>query len=66
MPTLEALETAVADYKRTQERFDELVAEQTALQAQLNVVMGLLSTAKASFAANEEALRTAAIQFAKG
>lgn len=66
MPTLEALETAVSDYKRTQAMFDELVAEQEALNAQMNVVLGQLATAKASFAANEEALKNAAALFSKG
>lgn len=64
MPTLEALETAIADYKRTQGAFADLIRRRDEAQALLNVIDGQLSTAKASVAANEAALRSVAAQYA--
>lgn len=64
MPTLEALETAIADFKRAQAAFADLVNRRDSVQAQLNTIDGQLSGAKASVAANEEALRGVASQFA--
>lgn len=66
MPTLEALETAIADYKRANTAFAELMTRRESVQAQLNTIDGQLSAAKASVAANEEALRNAAVQFSRG
>ncbi len=66
MPTLEALETAVSDYKRAQEEFDGLKTKQAELLAELATIQQQIATAKASFASNEDALRTVAVQFAKG
>jgi septal ring factor EnvC (AmiA/AmiB activator) len=65
VPTLEALETAIADHKRTQALFDELTAERADLQMKLATVQQKISTAKASFSANEEALRDVAAQYAR-
>lgn len=66
MPTLQDLETALDDYKRTQEAFDDLKARQTTVLAQLSTIQSQMETAKASFAANEDALKAVAAAFAKG
>lgn len=65
MPTLAALETALADYKRTEADFQALADRQTVVLAQLKTIQGQMETAKASFSANEEALRSVAAQFAR-
>lgn len=65
MPTLEALETALTDYKRAQTAFADLVTRRDETQAQLNTLNGQISTAKASAAANEDALLSVAQQFAR-
>ena len=64
MPTLEALETAINDFKRANTALAELMTRRESVQAQLNTIDGQLSGAKASMAANEEALRGVASQFA--
>ena len=66
MPTLEALETAINDFKRANTALAELMTRRESVQAQLNTIDGQLSAAKASVAANEEALRNAAVQFSRG
>lgn len=65
MPTLEALETAVSDYKRTQGELETLLTRQETVLAQLETIQQQIATAKASFVANEDALKSVAAQFAK-
>ena len=65
MPTIEALETALVDYKRAQLAFADLLSRRDTLQAQINAIEGQLSSAKASLAANEDTLRNVVLQFGK-
>ena len=64
MPTLDALKTAVADFERAQVAFAEVMARHDAVTGQMATIQNQIATAKANLAANEEALRTVAGQFA--
>ena len=64
MPTLDALKTAVADFERAQVAFSEVMARHESVTAQMQTIQNQIATAKANLAANEEALRTVAGQFA--
>ena len=64
MPTIEALRTALTDFDRAQTAFSDLMARHEAVMGQMATIQNQIATAKASFIANEEALRSVAEQFA--